>query len=729
MKLLRNLGLSALALIGLSATAQAQFVDVDSDISADTTWTNDNVYTLTRVIIVNDGATLTIEPGTIIRGLPSPDNSSITSTVYGQVEGSGIDPEPGSLLVARGAQLIANGTPEQPIIFTSIDDPNVPGGASTIPPTVVNSQGTTLTRDGDTDGIPGPDYGSGFGGTVISGLETRDYAPDSTDTLDQAPSVGNNGFSHAALWGGLQICGKAFLGDGSASAPGFADTNTDGIPDADVTQSGWGGVQQPAPDVNAASKTNLELFTKSGVAVARPTVAGGGYIPQLGTAVGNGAGTEYIEGIDVANLGSRGFQANYGGVDDEDCSGCIRWVQIRYGGFPLGGVAAANEINSYTTGANGSETVAQFIENTFNQDDGTEPFGGANDTSFIFSHYIMDDSFDGDEGVRGLYQFEHALQGSFTEDRNGWGNPADGTPILQAFGPSSPAAGNSYDMIMEIDDAEGAGGSLPETALDRFNGTFVTEGGDQCLDLDSLVVYGIRSQIYELAALSSSTDFAGNLLADSKNSSAPVADQNYDNVHYFDKDGTADGTEMAELTSIGVGATEATAGILRSTSRYTKDGYDPRPKSVALGDPADDAALAFDGPVQPAGYCLQTFAGFQRYNTFLKGWSHLDALDVVTETLNPDRVVPAGPAERAGQANTILTWSVPGDHPSDTIYWVLTSDDQCNWTPVATVRDNDGVVVNETDTADDDGTTGVVEVDLGAAPSAGDVAYYIVIAN
>lgn len=73
-------------------------------ISADETWTKDNVYILKQRVFVADGVTLTIQPGTLIMGQ------------------SGDVADVGVLVISRGATLIAEGTAEEPIIFTSVDD-------------------------------------------------------------------------------------------------------------------------------------------------------------------------------------------------------------------------------------------------------------------------------------------------------------------------------------------------------------------------------------------------------------------------------------------------------------------------------------------------------------------------------------------------------------------------------------------------------------------------------
>lgn len=78
-------------------------------ISANETWTADNVYILNQKVVVVSGVTLTIMPGTIIKG----------------AEGTGSLAS--ALVVSQGAMINACGTASQPIIFTSVLDNIEPG--------------------------------------------------------------------------------------------------------------------------------------------------------------------------------------------------------------------------------------------------------------------------------------------------------------------------------------------------------------------------------------------------------------------------------------------------------------------------------------------------------------------------------------------------------------------------------------------------------------------------
>jgi hypothetical protein len=68
------------------------------------TWKKDKTHLIEGLVFVNDGQTLTIEPGTIVRFRA------------GQGENAS------ALVVARGGKIIARGTPSEPVIFTAEAD-------------------------------------------------------------------------------------------------------------------------------------------------------------------------------------------------------------------------------------------------------------------------------------------------------------------------------------------------------------------------------------------------------------------------------------------------------------------------------------------------------------------------------------------------------------------------------------------------------------------------------
>jgi hypothetical protein len=77
----------------------ATVVNVTADITANTTWTTGKTYKLAGLIYVRNNATLTIQPGVVVKGL-----SSVNGT---------------ALIVTKGSKLNAIGTAAAPIVFTS----------------------------------------------------------------------------------------------------------------------------------------------------------------------------------------------------------------------------------------------------------------------------------------------------------------------------------------------------------------------------------------------------------------------------------------------------------------------------------------------------------------------------------------------------------------------------------------------------------------------------------
>ena len=138
-------------------------VVVNENITTNTTWTSDKIYELGGRITVANGATLTIEPGTIIKGQ------------------AGTGPNATALLVARGSKLIAEGTPNKPIIFTSVADEINPDdievgvfSSPNLDPTVNGLWGGIIilgyapisasTTESQIEGIPTSDQNGLYGG-------------------------------------------------------------------------------------------------------------------------------------------------------------------------------------------------------------------------------------------------------------------------------------------------------------------------------------------------------------------------------------------------------------------------------------------------------------------------------------------------------------------------------------------------------------------------------------
>jgi hypothetical protein len=133
----------------------------------------------------------------------------------------------------------------------------------------------------------------------------------------------------------------------------------------------------------------------------------GGLIILGHAPVNTDSGEDMIEGIPLNE--PRGV---YGGIDEDDNSGILRFVSIRHGGTNIG---EGNEINGLTLGGVGRQTVINHVEVIANEDDGVEFFGGTVNCKNIVVSYSSDDAFDIDQGYRGKCQFLLGINHSYSD--------------------------------------------------------------------------------------------------------------------------------------------------------------------------------------------------------------------------------------------------------------------------------------------------------------------------
>jgi hypothetical protein len=178
---------------------------VNADITTDTTWSGQIV--LEKPIFVKSGATLTILPGTIVRGQPR-----TSAPVQGQQAGS-----PGALIVTQTGRIIADASASNPIIMT------------------------TAAVDNNNDGIADDDDTNGFEDAWVSG----DTFLDDTPTTAPLAPLNKAGNSNVGLWGGLAILGNAPTNNAhkALGADDFGQTTIEGLtfpgfPEADAKYGG-----------------------------------------------------------------------------------------------------------------------------------------------------------------------------------------------------------------------------------------------------------------------------------------------------------------------------------------------------------------------------------------------------------------------------------------------------------------------------------------------------------
>lgn len=99
--------------------------------------------------------------------------------------------------------------------------------------------------------------------------------------------------------------------------------------------------------------------------------------------------------------------APYGGNDEADNSGTLRYIRIEYSGYAFD---EEHEANGFTFYGVGNGTTVEYCQAYKGSDDGFEFFGGSVNVKYVVSTSCSDDSFDWTEGWNGKGQFMVAYQ-------------------------------------------------------------------------------------------------------------------------------------------------------------------------------------------------------------------------------------------------------------------------------------------------------------------------------
>jgi len=246
---------------------------------------------------------------------------------------------------------------------------------------------------------------------------------------------GRNGT--APNFGSLYVCqGAKIFAEGTPTRPIIFTAEDDDVEDFEdllPTDRGlWGGV----------------------------VILGRARINKAVNAAGDAATPRYevYEGLDDLQIEGQ-FVHRYGGADDDDDSGVLRYVSIRHGGQRL---SPDKEINGLSLGGVGRGTTVEYVEAVSFADDGFEFFGGTVNTRYLVSAFNDDDAFDMDMGWSGRNQFWFALQ---SNDRRDTGSEQNGEPNERNDGTGVPAATYEIYNATLVGAGADAGGAVNNHAM------------------------------------------------------------------------------------------------------------------------------------------------------------------------------------------------------------------------------------------------------------------------
>lgn len=296
------------------------------------------------------------------------------------------------------------------------DDGELGGGGTSSSSSSSSSSGTPGTSSGD------PSTSSSSSGNVVKPTESvkgeitasrtlasaKDYLLEglvvvksgSTLTIEKGTTIKGDNASKAIL---LVEPGAKIIAEGTADEPIVFTSQAAG---AARRAGDWGGIV---------------ILGKAPVNLPSPSVEG---------ILKNGNGTAY------------------GGMDENDDSGVLRYVRIEYAGVIL---SPDNEVNGLTFAGVGRGTKVDHIQVRAALDDCFEFFGGTVDAKYLVCQGNQDDGFDMDNGYQGRLQY-----------------------LVLQQDPVHPGEDNGF----EIDNDATGTGNTPLTSPTVYNVTLVGKNAD-----------------------------------------------------------------------------------------------------------------------------------------------------------------------------------------------------------------------------------------------------------
>lgn len=142
-------------------------------------------------------------------------------------------------------------------------------------------------------------------------------------------------------------------------------------------------------------------------------------VQQWGGIVINGNGitnncTDAQRASNDCHVVSEGQPVHYGGNDNEESSGILRYVVVKHTGSE---VAPDDELNGITFNAVGSGTIVSHLQVYSTYDDGIEFFGGAVNVDHFVALYVKDDSIDFSDGYIGTIDTALIIQSQLDGNR------------------------------------------------------------------------------------------------------------------------------------------------------------------------------------------------------------------------------------------------------------------------------------------------------------------------
>lgn len=184
-------------------------------------------------------------------------------------------------------------------------------------------------------------------------------------------------------------------------------------------------IYQGARIMAEGTKDRPIIFTS---AESNPKPGDLGGLVLVGKATGNGNHSALEGGVDAAHK-------TFGGDDDKDSSGILKYVRIEYAGKAVNPNDEVNGLSLYTVG---SGTTIDYVQVVRGLDDAYEFFGGAVQCKHLIAYNSADDDYDMDDGFHGKIQFAISIKDPKFTDMKSGGDLSNNFEVDNTNGTSKP---------------------------------------------------------------------------------------------------------------------------------------------------------------------------------------------------------------------------------------------------------------------------------------------------
>ncbi len=312
-----------------------------------------------------------------------------------------------------------------------------------------------------------------------------------------------------------RLSGTVTVGEGNQTVED--QSGVQAIRDAGVTLTVEAGTDVRAFDTGTLLVTRGSMLVADGTASSPITFSSlddnydglgewGGLILQgFASQYGQGGTGACFGSGEVCNVEGEGGTdiSVYGGNDDGDSSGILRYVRVAEGGLVAG---PNNEINGITLQGVGHGTTIEYVQVHNNLDDGVEWFGGTVDARYLVLTGNDDDDIDFDEGYRGNIQYaivqkarDKSVPSGSNDPRGIEANSSDDeyVPETEAVLANVTIIGSDLVNNDESDSGRQPGMRLRGAVTASIYNSSVGEFDDGCVRIDDADVNGDGSLVID----------------------------------------------------------------------------------------------------------------------------------------------------------------------------------------------------------------------------------------